>query len=569
MKTKILIGDCIEQMRTLPDESVHCCITSPPYFGLRDYGTGTWEGGDINCVHICGGQVQDNKAPGAIQAGVRPGCNASVCKKCGAVRIDKQIGLESTPDEYVQKMVEVFREVRRVLRDDATLWLNLGDSYAAHGARTNNNGEGQSTMGWPGQRQETLNKAAKIKLPPIDHGLKPKDLIGIPWRVAFALQQPYNVPCCVKSEIDRAWLAAMFDGDGSIGIRRFSSYRKEKQQIYQDGFVAYTSVTNSDVELLDRCIDITGIGNRRIKWGGQAGEIDKRGVITRRDSYGWRQDGNNAIEIIRAIYPYLIAKRKQATIAYTLDCLNKNSRSERGNGPVPKESQEKRALLYDLIKKCNQRQPVDLPSWIEEPKQKTEPGWYLRQDIIWAKPNPLQESVKDRCTKAHEYVFLLSKSARYYYDAEAIKEGNAGKLPYGDKLNFKMNEPGGQGKHGKTSLFSGGTKEEYIEKYYLNGRNKRSVWTIATTPFKGAHFATFPPKLIEPMVLAGCPKGGTILDPFGGSGTTAYVANGYGRKAILCELNPEYEPLIRERLGMPYEVKQEEPQHEQMELFNA
>jgi len=239
----------------LADKSVHCCVTSPPYWGLRDYGTA------------------------------------------------EQLGLEDTPEAYVANMVEVFREVRRVLRDDGSLWLNLGDSYASSPA---SGGEQSATM-TGGEHKRTPR--TRYTRPP---GLKPKDLVGIPWRVAFALQAD---------------------------------------------------------------------------------------------------------------------------------------------------------------------------------------GWYLRSDIIWHKPNPMPESVRDRPTKAHEYLFLLTKSKRYYYDADAINPA---------------------------------------------GRNKRSVWTVATAPYAGAHFAVFPPKLIEPCILAGCPEGGTVLDPFAGSGTTGRVAIANRRRAVLCDVNAEY-----------------------------
>lgn len=319
-------GNCLEVLTTLPSNSVHCCVTSPPYFGLRDYG------------------------------------------------VDGQIGLESTPAAYVARLVEVFREVRRVLRDDGTLWLNLGDSYAANGARTNNNGEGASTMGWKGQRKETLNKAAKMELPQANHGLKPKDLIGIPWRVAFALQAD---------------------------------------------------------------------------------------------------------------------------------------------------------------------------------------GWYLRQDIIWHKPNPMPESVKDRCTKAHEYIFLLSKSPKYYFDNLAIKEEAIWKetRPSGMARNDESYR--NKVKHANDKYGGGGTSfQGHSGLYKANGelinpdgkRNKRSVWTVTTKPFKGAHFATFPPALIEPCILAGCPVGGTVLDTFSGSGTTGMVALNKGRSYIGIELNPDYVRMSCERI---------------------
>jgi DNA modification methylase len=304
----ILIGDSLQQLATIPDASVHCCVTSPPYFGLRDYG------------------------------------------------MDGQIGLEATPDAFVARLVEVFREVRRVLRDDGTLWLNLGDSYAADRGY-----QVQQAKGGPkhGEAQAAGGRSQRAS----DYGLKPKDLIGIPWRVAFALQ--------------------------------------------------------SD-------------------------------------------------------------------------------------------------------------------------------GWYLRQDIIWHKPNPMPESVTDRCTKAHEYIFMLSKSARYFYDAEAVKEPAVST----DARKFTDGGRDKQGGHGRRHA---GFNGRYADKIALEGapatRNRRSVWTVATKPFKEAHFATFPPDLIEPCILAGCPVGGTVLDLFFGAGTTGLVAQNNGRKWIGIELNPEYAAIAKRRLG--------------------
>jgi DNA modification methylase len=297
----------MDGLRSLPDESVHCVVTSPPYWGLRDYGQ------------------------------------------------DGQIGLEDTPEAYTARMVEVFREVRRVLRDDGTLWLNLGDSYAASGERTNNNASGKSGLN---SNPTNLFAQKRIKLK-IDHGLKPKDLVGIPWRIAFALQAD---------------------------------------------------------------------------------------------------------------------------------------------------------------------------------------GWWLRQDIIWHKPNPMPESVTDRCTKAHEYIFLLSKSARYWYDAEAVKEPAAeSTLERWHGMPVRKNaSPQG--------LNAGSVSGESCFGISPTGRNRRSVWTVTTKPFSGAHFAVMPPDLVEPCVLAGCPEGGTVLDPFGGAGTTALVADRLGRNAIICELNPEYVKIAKDRL---------------------
>lgn len=271
----ILQGDCRNVLKTLPDGSVNCCVTSPPYYGLRDYG------------------------------------------------VDGQIGLEQTPDAYVAELVAVFAQVKRVLRDDGTLWLNLGDGYASFRDGTS---------------------------------VKHKDLIGIPWMVAFAL----------------------------------------------------------------------------------------------------RAD-----------------------------------------------------------------------------------GWYLRQDIIWHKPNPMPESVTDRCTKAHEYVFLMSKSATYHCDMEAIKDPVAPSTV--DRLSQDVESQAGSDRvpfKTNGNMKAVGNSET---------RNKRSVWTVNTKPYKGSHFATFPPSLIRPMIIAGCPIGGTVIDPFGGSGTTGQVSEEEGRNAVLIELNPEYIKLQEQR----------------------
>lgn len=300
MTVRIITGDCRDVLKTLPAKSVHCCVTSPPYFGLRDYG------------------------------------------------VDGQIGLEPTPDEFVAELVAVFREVRRVLRDNGTLWLNLGDSYNAARNGGHAGGAKQASLA----RHDGITRSG-ANVP----GLKPKDLIGIPWRVAFALQA--------------------------------------------DGF-------------------------------------------------------------------------------------------------------------------------------------------YLRQDIIWSKPNCMPESVTDRCTKSHEYIFLLSKSARYYFDADAIAEPaiHGGRVVAYD--GTQKNCEAAEDPKMRTRIAGDRTVGET--------RNKRSVWTVATQPYRDAHFATFPPALIEPCILAGCPEGGTVLDCFGGAGTTGLVADRLHRNALLIELNKDYAEMARRRI---------------------
>jgi DNA modification methylase len=353
----ILQGDAWEKLLLeFPSESVQCCVTSPPYWGLRDYGTATWEGGFKECSHIDASYEGTRISNSPIQLGSTGSYSIqyrNVCGKCGAKRIDSQIGLEETPEQYVTKMVEVFREVRRVLKKDGTLWMNLGDSFV--GGNNTNNGGNANFGSQPGR--DGMGETAKSKWT----GLRPKNLCGIPWRVAFALQAD---------------------------------------------------------------------------------------------------------------------------------------------------------------------------------------GWYLRSDIIWAKPNPMPESVTDRPTRAHEYLFLLSKNERYYYDAEAIREANQLSDTGWVKSRRRLNEIHGNGQTAQGVIGTVGLTD--LE----SGRNKRSVWTVPTEPYAEAHFATFPPDLIKPCILAGTKPGDLVLDPFAGSGTTGAVAIELGRKAILIELNPAYIPLIKKRCAI-------------------
>lgn len=323
MTVRILIGDARERLRELPDGSVHTCVTSPPYFGLRDYGH------------------------------------------------PDQMGLEATPAEFVAGMVGLFREVRRVLRDDGTLWLNLGDSYASDtkwgGSTSGKHVRAQHGDSGIGRRRTTS-------------GLPPKNLMGVPWRLAFALQDD---------------------------------------------------------------------------------------------------------------------------------------------------------------------------------------GWVLRQDIVWSKPNPMPESVTDRCTKAHEYLFLLSKGPRYYFDQEAILEPASPNTHARLAQNGLAEQKGSDRVPGKTNgpMKAVGRKFDPAKGNKNNPsfdaamavmpaeRNKRSVWTVATQPFSEAHFATYPPELIEPCILAGCPEGGTVIDPFFGAGTTGLVADRLQRNCIGIELNPEYAAIAQRRLA--------------------
>jgi DNA modification methylase len=302
---KVKIGNNLKTIKELSDNSVNMCVTSPPYYNLRDY-----------------------------------------------LGNDEQIGIENTPEEYIENLVILFREVRRTLTDDGTLWLNIGDSYAGSGK--GRNGDGSANVD-DNSKQSTNKGSTEGKITKrTEDGYKPKDLMGIPWRVAFALQAD---------------------------------------------------------------------------------------------------------------------------------------------------------------------------------------GWYLRQDIIWYKRNAMPSPVKDRCTTAHEYLFLLSKSRNYYYDWEAIEE-DAKWERWGNQTELK--------EHAGTASHLGGKTLEELP--IRDKKNKRSVWDIPTRPYGGAHFATFPPELVEPCILAGCPEGGMVLDPFGGSGTTAGVSEVFLRDSIMLELNQEYADLVPERI---------------------
>lgn len=385
---EVRCGDVVTELGKMDAESVQTCVTSPPYWGLRDYRTGEWGGGDSECEHngranprsdtTSSGPGESGKFSGdsrgsqAAKQYVIP--DRDTCRHCGAVRIDSQIGLEPTPEAYVERMVEVFREVRRVLRDDGTVWLNLGDSYAASLGQ-------RKTTDSIGPKQETNTGSNTVGSRSVDT-LKPKNLVGIPWRVAFALQAD---------------------------------------------------------------------------------------------------------------------------------------------------------------------------------------GWWLRSDIIWAKPNPMPESVTDRPTRSHEYIFLLTKSARYFYDAKAIAEP----VVYGDHPRNgcpgpDIQAPGQSAQSGITKRRRSGNKERVLgpgrshpDSHLgssvpwedLEGtRNKRDVWTVTSKPYPEAHFATYPPALIEPCILAGSPCGELVLDPFCGSGTTGVVALRHGRRFIGIDLNPEYCEMARARI---------------------
>jgi DNA modification methylase len=381
---RVYFGDCRKSLQQLPAGIAHTCVTSPPFFGLRDYGTGRWEGGNPEHKHDkpwkttrpseTVAEHRDVQQVHAREARSR----RQVCS-CGAVYVDEQIGMEKSPDEYVEALVEVFREVRRVLRDDGTVWLNLGDSYA--GGTVGYSADAPSNQ----KRLEMLAKGERkdgafgiSKRNAVSHtgpqrrlfeGIKPKDLIGIPWLVAFAL----------------------------------------------------------------------------------------------------RAD-----------------------------------------------------------------------------------GWYLRNDIIWNKPNPMPESIEDRPTRAHEYIFLLSKSRMYYYDADAIKEPSV----HSGRVHKLTGAKGPRAQANGNWRVAGNERPDAPPIIVGEYKNKRDVWTVNAQPYSGAHFATYPEDLIEPCILAGSPERGVVLDPFIGSGTTAAVAARLTRYWIGCELNDSHAWLQAQRLGRTWDFEE-------------
>jgi len=532
---RILQGDALAVLRTLPSESVHCCVTSPPYWGLRDYG------------------------------------------------VAGQIGLEGTPDEFVARIVDAFREVRRVLREDGTLWLNLGDSYATR---------------W-GSRRETgragLGDEARERSGAVPEGLKEKDLVGIPWLVAQALRAPYYTGT-IRDERDRIWLAAMLDAEGCMFIHKRKAGQSNGQgyQRQSDSYGPGVEIANTSLAVVERIMALVGKGSICSQGPEQTDGRRKQTI------YRWNLRTAECRDFVRELYPYLVAKQQQARIL--IGCPSSGERAEAAHAALK--------LLHRTGSS-----DVDFPA----PPSMFEPGYYLRSDIIWSKLNPMPESVTDRPTKAHEYLFLLSKSPTYFYDAEAIREPiTAAK---GNARSFR----GGGSYTGGNSFVNSAAKprETHGNEASATGlRNRRSVWTIGTQPFPEAHFATFPPALVEPCIKAGtsehgvcsacgapwervvgdkvevegprsgnkqrsiadgsegdrpgdhlgrgvpwapsvtptvgwrqsckCAGGGVnpavVLDPFSGAGTTALVATRLRRRAIGIELNPDYVAMSERRI---------------------
>ena len=514
----------------LADESVQCVVTSPPYFGLRDYGIAPsiW-GGREDCGHEWadaswkpsrwGDKDKENynSLTTIDQTGFRGTVReAATCSLCSAWR--GTLGLEPTPELYIHHIVEVFREVRRVLRKDGTCWVNLGDSYNAGTNATRKNSTNGAVGNW-----QTADETGGLRRDV--SGLKPKDLVGIPWSVAKALQAPYYTGK-IKDEKDRVWLAATIDAEGTIC--GFTHKRKDNGRIRRGLHIA---VTNSNVLMLDRCYKI---------WQTSKHDHNPHGIghYGKLDTFRWIAHGlDNKAALLAELYPYFLCKKKQALLAWnfiklTQECCGIRARGKNGDG-----NREKLSWIVHSLSRLNHLESVDIPDWIDEPNSMYEPGWWLRSDIIWSKPNPMPESVTDRPTKSHEYLFLLAKSEKYYYDNEAIRETIAesqeGRIR-NDVIggtSWKERQQHGKGgtfARGKASgplallgQYSNGAGQEGTSREALREgpevarqdeqatwerlgyRNKRTVWTVATQPYPDAHFASFPEDLIKPCILAG------------------------------------------------------------------
>ena len=506
----IYTGDALEILLTLGLESVQCVITSPPYYGLRDYGLPPtiWDAFP-GCEHEWGdGIITDGRHYNSCRDGNGVGQNQEAqgrsaikgqfCQDCGAWR--GSLGLEPTPELYVSHLVQIFRGVRRVLRDDGCVFLNLGDSYAGSGGGGGGNRKGNEH----GQHDTMKGKR------PLLNGLKPKDLIGIPWLVAKALQAPYYTGR-IKAERDRIYLAATIDAEGTIC--GFTHKRKDSGDIRRG---IHMTVTNSNIRMLDECYRIW-------KTSKQDHNAHGKGHLGKLDTFRWvAHDLAEKQQLLAELYPYFICKQKQALLAWNFLEISKRARG-RNKGTEGDENREKSAWVVHSLSRLNHLESVDIPSWIKEPPSQLEPGWFLRQDCIWSKPNCMPESVKDRCCKSHEYVFLLTKSARYYFDGDAIKEDAIGDGSQGMGQEIQSNVSEMQCNKGSKNLQFDGQQPNSFHIVRAEGkkdisyqkRTRRSVWTITTKPFKEAHFATFPPEIPEICIKAGtsergcCPKCGS------------------------------------------------------------
>lgn len=711
-------GNVLDEIKKIADKSVRCIVTSTPYYGLRDYGTAKWVGGDKDCDHKASKPDGGERGNRSVPEG-RGGVYKDVCGKCGAKRVDEQIGLEETPEAFVEKLVTVFRECRRVLTDDGTLWLNLGDSY-------NGSGKGGNPEGSPFTKQKT-NQGSLLDRPTRISGLKPKDLIGIPWMVAFALRadgwylrseiiwclsggawvyaktqkgvapmmirdlarldpktvELWNgekwtrllgmsksarrgdeleivlrsgerisctpthkfptkrglleasdlqtgdiIQTCALPDVenprdcaldeDAAWLAGLYVAEGSrsddtiqIAGHAKETSRWERVQKISAKFGGSCARTVSGNQMnirvhgkvLNSIIDefVTGRTAKDKGFSPSVWKYSNRFIAALLEGYlsgdghwepenrRWRLGFTRNYNLERDL------RTACARLGYTLTLKTstvpyngKDVPTFRGELRTERSGHWNERDMGEIIeiRKAKCREVYDLG--VED-----EPHLFaLASGVLThnSKPNPMPESVTDRPTRAHEQIFLLSKSKNYYYDYQAILEpanydgrkdlvmkGSAkyangfapegtnpqsvavkGNVRWKNKLQTGRTERKleGTGTAGDDTGLKGhsgyydadGNPRVHQMEDGVFARNKRTVWNVATKPYKEAHFATFPPELIEPCILAGSEKGDIVLDPFSGSGTTGYVAVMHNRRYYGIDLNPEYNKLARKRI---------------------
>jgi DNA modification methylase len=549
MSVRIVIGDCRDKLKELPGQSVHCCVSSPPYFGLRDYGTASWDGGDDSCDHKRQSSVSRASSGLGGSSETQGGAYAYgvECGKCGATRIDRQMGLEPTPDEYVAGMVEVFREVRRVLRDDGTLWLNIGDSYAGGG-----NYRGVSSEETLSAKQRSNGGARGVsqllgaKNTP---GCKPKDLIGIPWLLAFALRadgwylrqdiiwsKPNPMPESVRDRCTKAHEQIFLL---SKSPRYYFDADAISERVAEAGVVERTNGANKVAAFgNDFGLEVAPpIGARSTPTGGAG---DARLIF------------KTSVRLASAILD--VAQPQDNFSLLSLDAQIGKQRAEEIAGSLVSDH----PIIRWAAPQAARFADGDIPAeqflhelhrlWIALPNgDKLKEAWrfaFLHIGLV-NRDGDGAIGINDAGDVSEIGLFHAEKHTPLSVPLpKKTKKTWAERKAAGEPMRYGLDSAAA---HGVGGFGSDGT------------RNKRSVWEVATQPFSEAHFATFPPALIEPCILAGCPKGGTVLDPFGGAGTTGLVADRLGRNAILIELNPSYAEIAERRLnadgGMFAEVK--------------
>ena len=528
-ENKIIQGNTLEVLKTFPDESVDCIITSPPYWGLRDYGEETkvkW-GGNKNCKHIWEERIKKwhsdrGKGPrkeifdDTFQV---KGTTTDFCQKCGAWY--GQLGLESTIELYLEHLLQITAELKRVLKKSGVMFWNHGDCYG---------GSGMGTWKNPPKK---INSKEIYHIPygsnvPIRRNREmAKCLMLQNWRLILRMidgVEQYHI----KDSGERGWLAGFIDGEGTIGIQRL----KRANPKFKDAYSIYLRAVSTDKNAIEKCIRLTGFGHCRIK-------KPTKTQLGSRIVWSWDTYATQAQTIIRDIYPLLEIKKQQALVANTLQNILSHEKAKRW---------EDREELYQAIKALNQRKNITLPKWLEEPEMnRFGGGWILRNTIIWYKPNAMPSSVKDRFANKYENVYMLVKNKKYWFDLDVVRvsisEISQRRAEY---ENRRIKEGKGISKIGYKSDYYG--MPARFVKLSPAGKNPGDVWRIPTQSFKGDHFATFPEKLIEPMILAGCPKEGIVLDPFIGSGTTGVVAKKLGRNYLGIELSPPYVKMAEERI---------------------